>query len=48
MVIREERRRWVALGFSLVQEAEAVGRRGPLTAAMGGLGLLHAFMQGKR
>ena len=37
----EERRRWVtllALGASWVQEAEAIGRRGMLTAAMGGLG----------
>ena len=38
-VIKEERRRWIALGVSQVQKAEAVGRRGRLTAAMGRLGL---------
>ena len=47
-VLREERQRWVALGVSRVREAEAIGRRGLLTAAMGGLGLLQAFVRGKR
>ena len=43
-VVHEERQRWVALRVSLVQDTEAVGRCGLLAAAMGGLGLLHAFM----
>ena len=37
-----------SLGMSQVREAEAIGRRGPLRAAVGGLGLLHAFVRGKR
>ena len=46
-MVREERQRWGALGMSQVQEAEAIDRRGLLTAAMGGLGLVHAFLPGK-
>ena len=46
--VQEGHRRWVALGVRRVREAEAIGRRGLLTAAMGGLGLLHAFVRGKR
>ena len=46
-VVREERQRWVALGMSQVREAEAMGQRGLLTAAKGGLGLVHAFARGK-
>ena len=37
----------MALGVSLVHDAEAVGRRGLLIAAIGGPGLLHAFVRGK-
>ena len=44
-VLREERQRWVALGVSRAQEAEAIGRRGLLTAAMGVMGLLQALVQ---
>ena len=47
MTGREERRRWVTLPVSRVREAEAIGRRGLLTAAMGGLGLSQAFVRGK-
>ena len=46
-VVREERQRWVTLGINWVREAEAIGRRGLLTAAIGGLGPLHAFVGGK-
>ena len=46
-VVREERQRRVALGMSQVREAEAMGQRGLLTAAKGGLGLVHAFARGK-
>ena len=46
-VVREGRQRWVALGVSQVREAEATGRRGLQTAAMGGLGLLQAFVRGE-
>ena len=46
-VVREERQRWVTLGINRVREAEAIGRRGLLTAAIGGLGPLHAFVGGK-
>ena len=46
-MVREERQRWVALGMSHVLEAKVIGRRGLLTTAMGGLGLLHAFVRVK-
>ena len=46
-VVEEERQHWVALGMSQVREAEAIGRRGLVAAAMGGPGLLHAFVRGK-
>ena len=47
-LVLEEHQCRVALGVSLVQTAEAEGRRGLLTSAMEGLGLLHAFVRGKQ